>query len=110
MSSLCHGSRVFQAGTRLAVLIAAMLALVALLPNATFAQTPDFRALAKQTGEWKDQLDKIDNEIKTIPLTESYLSKVITELEKINTEASAFITDNTPYAKDAKQLLDNLKR
>lgn len=102
MSSILHSLR-----GAVCALLTAMLA-VGLLTGASLAQPGD-DDLTRQTAVWKEQLDVTDREIKaTQPPTESFLSKVATDLEHIGIETARFIEQHSPAAAAAKTLLDKL--
>ena len=72
------------------------------------AQTPDAGELTRQTTIWKKLLDGVDGEIKKGTYSDVQLSKMTTELEKTSLDIKKFITQNKPFSKDAKILLDKL--
>ncbi len=72
------------------------------------AQVPDAGELIRQTTIWKKLLDRADAQIKNGTYNDIQLSKLTAELEKTSLEIKQFITQNEPFSKDAKILLDKL--
>ena len=84
-----------------------LLAAVLFSPH-VLAQSPDATKLARQISGWQALLDRIDFEIKNVPLDDAKLSRMASEVEKANIEINKFIIENKPYADDARSLLDKL--